>query len=104
MIQAKGKAGTAPSTPPRKLTKSPPDSPLAVPHRETPPKKKHKERGKGADGAPGSDEDSYGGYTPPQGDSRTDTDADTLRDVEEEGGAMAADRDERRKKPGNLKF
>ena len=57
-------------------------------HHQTPPKKEKK---RGADPAPVSPpqgEDSYGGYTPPQGSSRTEDDADTLRDLEEEEGEL----------------
>ncbi|XP_072167359.1 centrosomal protein of 120 kDa-like [Diadema setosum] len=88
-------AAEKPSTPTKAPPKSPPESPLAVPHEETPSKKKRTEKSRQVtsipkDPAPGSpcgsphgSSDSYGGYTPPQEESKADTDADTLHDVED---------------------
>ncbi|XP_063956230.1 centrosomal protein of 120 kDa-like [Lytechinus pictus] len=70
-----------PSTPPKPGTKQSPESPLATPLKKNAPKKEKK---RSAEPAPPEDEDSYGGYTPPQGSSRTEDDVDTLRDMEEE--------------------
>ncbi|XP_030832368.1 centrosomal protein of 120 kDa isoform X3 [Strongylocentrotus purpuratus] len=69
----------------------------------TPPKKEKKRSADPAPVSPPQGEDSYGGYIPPQGSSRTEDDADTLRDLEEEEGELERQAAQAKRKKEDVK-